>query len=326
MKPAYQIRANGLDITEKLSDCLVSLTITDEAGFKSDAASIVIDDRDWVMAIPEVGARLDIALGMDRDLFAMGTFVVDGVGGDLLPGMMRLSAKAADMVGAIRARQTREWNDVSLGSIVSKIAGEHGLKSRVSDALKDVRFPYLAQTAESDLHFLTRLARDLDAVAKPAGQSLIFVPRGEGKAGNGSLLPVVTILRSAMQPGGRWELGARGVYGKVTAEWANADGGGIREVTKGDKAPELRLPQTYGNEEAAARAAQAALEKAKRASTISIDLAGFWPELMAEVTVSLPDIRPGLAGQWVLKKVTHTLSGPLTTSFDAERKIEEKTS
>jgi phage protein D len=64
---------------------------------------------------------------------------------------------------------------------VLKIAGEHGLAKQIRDSLKSVHYTFLAQTTESDLNFLTRITRDLDATYKPAGGALVFVKTGEGK-------------------------------------------------------------------------------------------------------------------------------------------------
>lgn len=319
MRQNFRVLANGADITADLSDRLVSLTITDEAGETSDKAEIELDDRDGLLALPESGAELKIALGLGFALADMGTFTVDEVGGDFFPATMRISAKAANMLGEIRARRNRHWKDVTLRDIVEKIAGEHGLKPRVSDTLAGTFYKYLVQTSESDLNLLTRLARELDAVAKPAGQSLIFVPRGEGKAGDGGALPVIPILRSQMQEGGTWKQGSRKRYGKVTAEWNDKKTGTVKKHSEGDKAPELRLRHPYASEAEAKKAAKGALERSKRSSKITLSLAGFWPQLMAEAKVNLVDVRPGLTGEWLVKSVTHSLSGALKTSFTAER-------
>ncbi len=167
MHVAYQIIADGTDVTRKFQDRLISLTIVDEAGQKSDTAEIKIDDRDHLVALPETGARLKIALGFVGQLVEIGTYVVDDISGEITPATMTISAKAANMLGGIRARKTRSWQKKTVGDIVKKIAGEHGLKPVVSNSLKSHFHAYQAQTSESDLNFLTRLAKGLDAVAKP---------------------------------------------------------------------------------------------------------------------------------------------------------------
>lgn len=323
MHVAYQIIADGTDVTGNFQDRLTSLTIIDEAGQKSDTAEIMVDDRDYLIALPETGAKLQIALGFKGALVEIGTYVVDDMSGEIAPDTMTISAKAADMLGGIRARKTRSWREVTVEDIVGKIAGEHGLKPQVSDSLKAHFYAYQAQTSESDLNFLTRLAKGLDAVSKPAGEYLVFTKRGEGKAADGSELPVFVVHRTQMK-GGSWKVTGRGKYGRVTAEWGERGTAITHKVTAGDKEPELALRHRYPTEAEAQSAADAALERSRRASgKISIELGGFWGDLMAEAKVDLQGIKPELTGEWLITRVQHRLTDTLTTSFDAERDNEE---
>lgn len=323
MHIAYQIIADGIDVTRAFQDRLTSLTITDEAGQKADTAEIMVDDRDYLIALPETGARLAIALGFVGDLVKIGTYVVDDISGEIAPDIMSISAKAADMLGGIKARKTRSWRDVTVADIVGTIASEHGLKPLVSDSLKAHFYAYQAQTSESDLNFLTRLAKGLDAVAKPAGAHLVFTRRGEGKAAEGSDLPVFVIDRSQIS-GGSWKITGRGKYGSVTAEWGARGTATTHKITAGDKDPQLALRHRFATAAEAQSAAHAALARSRRASgKISITLGGFWGDLMAEARVDLQGIKPELTGQWLITRVQHRLTDTLTTSFDAERDNEE---
>lgn len=323
MKVAYRIVADGTDVTGNFQDRLTGLTITDEAGQKSDTAEITVDDRDYRVALPETGATLVISLGFERRLVEIGRYVVDDLSGEIAPASITITAKAADMAGGIRARKTRAWHEVTVGDIVEKIAGEHGLTPRVGDSLKQAFYPYLAQTSESDLNVLTRLASDLDAVAKPAGGHLVLARRGEGRAADGTELPVFVVHRSQIA-GGNWKVTARGRYGRVTAEYADRDAAEVKKITVGEEEPELKLRHRYASEDEARRAAKATLARGKRASgTISIELGGFRGELIAEAKVNLQGIKPELAGEWLITRVQHRLSDTLTTSFDAERDNEE---
>ena len=113
------------------------------------------------------------------------------------------------------------------------------------------------------MNFLTRLARDLDATAKPAGGALFFVKRGEGKAADGSDLPVPVIHLSQMSRG-NWKVSGRGKYGKVIAEWSELGAAKINQVSAGDKAPLQRLRHRHASQSKAQRAADSALESSKR--------------------------------------------------------------
>jgi phage protein D len=324
MHLAFQIFADGQDVTGRFQDRLIRMTVKDEAGQKSDTAEIELDNRDTALALPQTGAKLDLALGLGGALVSMGQYVVDEISGEIGVDTLTISAKAADMLGGIRARKTRAWSGQTLGAMVAQIAGEHELTPRVSASLAQHRYPYLAQNAESDLHFLTRLARDLDAVAKPASGHLVVVKRGEGKAADGSDLPVFTVHRTQMKSAS-FRVTSRGRAGVVVAEWGERAAGVTHKVRAGQGAPELHLRHRFGSAPEARRAARSALERGNRTSgTITVNLGGFWGELMAEAKVNMQGIQPELCGEWLINSVTHTLNGTLTTSFEAERDYDEK--
>ncbi|WP_282094298.1 phage late control D family protein [Epibacterium ulvae] len=313
MKPLFQIIANGQDVSGNFQDRLISLTVIDEVGQKSDRVTLDIDDRAFAVALPETGAKLDIALGFLGNLINMGRYVVDDVSGELMPATMRIEAKAADMLGDIRARKTRAWEDLTLKQLVTQIAGEHGLKSTIGPNVAAHVIRYEAQTSESDLNFLTRIAKDLDAVAKVAGGELIVTQRGESE------LPVTHIYMSDLA-GGSWQVTGRGRYGRVITEWTDWATGDVQTCTAGDKEPTLKVRHRYRTKEEAQRAAEARLKQGTRASgSIALDLGGFQADLTADARVNLIGVKPELEGEWHVTRVTHTLTGKLITRFEAER-------
>jgi phage protein D len=319
MKIGFRVLSNGNDVTAPIGDRLIGITVTDASGETADTAEIEIDDRDYLVALPAVGAVLQIAMGLGEELVELGQFVVDEIGGTVGPDTMSIKAKSADMRAAIKSAKTRAWQDVTLEDIVAKIAGEHGLAKQISDSLKSIHYIYLAQTSESDLNFLTRIARDLDATCKPAGGALVFVKTGEGKAADGTALPVFTVHRSQMASAS-WQLTGRGKFGRVVAEWSKRGTGRVEKVTAGNEEPEHILRTRYANQVEAQRAADAALAKSKRNSgTLSVELGGYWGDLMAEGLIDVSGIKPELNGRWLVKTVTHRLNATLTTSFDAVR-------
>ena len=56
MNPIYKITANGTDLD--LGERLISLSCSDESGFKSDSCSITLDDRNSAIELPNTGAVL----------------------------------------------------------------------------------------------------------------------------------------------------------------------------------------------------------------------------------------------------------------------------
>ncbi|MDF3606164.1 hypothetical protein PE067_08495 [Paracoccus sp. DMF-8] len=158
---------------------------------------MAIVDRASRIAWPEEDARIEIALGFQgQPLHILGIFSVDGLSGTGPALTLRVTATAADMKGEIRAPKTRSWENVTLAQIVRDIAAAVDLRPVVGASIAATRWPWLAQTAESDLHFLSRIAATLDATARPAGGALLVQKRGEGQTAAGA--PVGLVL------GGRW--------------------------------------------------------------------------------------------------------------------------
>lgn len=326
MQVDFKIVADGADITALFKDRLISLSIVDEAGFKSDTAEIVIDDRDYRVALPETGALLEISLGFkETGLVLVGLYTVDEIAGGGPVATITIRAKAANLIEGLRAPKTRAWEDVTLEDIVTTIAGESGLKAAVSEALAAHEYPYVAQTSESDLNLLTRLAHDLDATTKPVGDALVFVERGSGETPDGSAIPITSFTARDLASW-TWSVTGRGKYKTAIAEWQDVDAGTLEQVTVGDGDPVLKLRHAFANEDQATRAATSALARIARASgKLTVDLGGFYGELFAQAPINIQGIKPELSGAWAITRVEHRLQQTLTTKFTAERDNEKET-
>lgn len=326
MQVDYKIKADGADVTALFKDRLIALSIVDEAGIKSDTAEIIIDDRDYRVALPKTGALLEISMGFkETGLVLLGLYTVDEITGTGPALTMTIKAKAANLLEGLRAPKTRAWEDVTLKDIVSAIAGENGLKAAVSDSLADHAYAYLAQSAESDLNLLTRLARDLDATTKPVGDALVFVTRGSGETPDGSAIPV-TQFNARDLARWTWSATTRGTYKTATAEWTNIDAGTLEQATIGEGDPTLKLRHPFATEAEATRAATSALSRIARASgKLNVELGGFHGALFAQAPVHISGIKPELSGRWSITRVEHRLQQTLTTKFTAERDYEKET-
>ena len=311
MTPDFRITVDGgQDATESIRDRLLSLSVTDQAGQQSDSAEIRLDDRGGAIELPRKGSELGISLGYrGGDLTVTGRYTVDEVVLEGPPDALVIRARSADMRSSLKAQKTRSWDDAILGGIVDKIASEHGLKSRVGSSLRSVRIPHLDQTEESDLHLLTRLARDYDAVAKPAAGTLLLVPAGEAASAGGSAMPTVEVSRSDCQ---RWRLSLadRGQYRSVRASWRDATAAGSVTERAGAGAPEYVLRRLYPSSTEAREAARAKLAALARGTgRLEVTLAPGRPEVAAEATLQLKGFRVGLGGRWTCTSATHKIAG-----------------
>ena len=309
MKPVYGVSVEGRgDITDLVRDRLLSLSLTDEAGRQSDSAELRLDNRDRAIRLPPSGAKLTVTLGWEgrKQTFAA-AYAVDEFELSGPPLALAIRAKGADMRGSLKAQKTRSWDDVSLGDLVGEIAGDHGLKARVGAALRAETIPHLDQTEESDLHLLTRLAKDRDAVAKQAGEWLLFLPRGEASSATGRPMPSIEI-----RPGDarRWRvtIADREAYASARAHWHDPETGKRQTETAGSGSPARTLRQAYGSASEAAAAAKAELARAGRdAVTLFVDLAPGNPAAAAEAELRTAGFGEGIDGFWTCRRVVHRL-------------------
>lgn len=320
MTPAFTIFANRQDISAIVHDRLVSLSVSDRAGSRSDTAELRLDDRDGTLELPPKGAELEISLGYEETgLVKMGLFTVDEIELSGPPDIMIIRAKAADMRKSLKEHKTRAWENITLEDLVGTIAAEHQLQPSIEATLGAVIIPHLDQTEESDLHLLTRLARQYDAVAKPASGFLLFVPKGQAKTATGRTIPAVAISRNQASSY-RVTLADRGKYQAVQAYWHDTADGIRKSVQVGNGEPVFSLRHNYPDAERATAAATAKLDALNRGvATASLTFDEGNPALAAEARLTLSAFRKGLNGDWIATEVSHNLSDDgFSTRADAE--------
>ena len=296
MRPAYRVLADQRDITDAIRDRLLSLALTDEAGYQSDAVSLRLDDREGKIELPRKGAQLEIALGYEeRGLAEMGLYIVDEIELSGPPDTLTVQAKAVDMRASLKQHKTRAWS-ATIQEIVSTIAQEHQLEPRVDPALGAIRIPHIDQTEESDLNFLTRLGNQYDAVGKPAGSYVLFVPHGQAQSASGQATTPVAIHRTQTSDH-RVTLADRGKFQAVLAHWQDLEAG--QQVTErvGDGEPVFTLRHAYPTAKEARAAAQAKLNALNRGQgTLSLTLKPGEPTLAAEARLTLSGFRKESTG------------------------------
>ncbi|MEM6727885.1 MAG: contractile injection system protein, VgrG/Pvc8 family [Pseudomonadota bacterium] len=320
MTPDFKVIAAGINITPQIKDRLLSLVVTDEAGLKSDTVEITLDDRDNVIELPLPGAPLVVFMGYKETfIMPMGIFTADEVVASGPPDRIIIRGKAANLGGTIKEQKTRAWDDVTLGDIVSTIASEHDLEPKAADTLAAFHYEHLDQTDESDMNFLTRLAKDHDAIATVKGQALLFMPKGEGKTASG--LPMIPrpITKSGEL---KWSmtLATRGNFQSVEAHWHDANAGRKEKVTAGEGSPIKRIRHTHSTKAEAEKAAQAQLDQTKRGDDVlSVTMPGD-PTIAAEGQILAIGFRLGVSGIWSVTSAQHAIRGKgFTTMINTEK-------
>lgn len=315
--PDVRVTANSQDVTDVIMSRLKSLRITDEAGTTSDTLEISLADHDpeAPIEVPETGAEIEVAIGYADGMKEMGLFICDEVELSGWPGAMVIRARAAPYDKSqggksnLQTQKTRSWRaGTTVGSLVKKVAEEHGMKSSVSDGLAGIKLPHTDQSSESDMNLLHRLAKRYDAIAKPAGGLLLFVKRGEAKTGSGQDMPVVDVAPGETTSY-RVTLAKRNAAGTVVAYYRDNSMAKRKEVTVGDGEPVYRIRMGYKDQESALEAAKAEQRKRARGQeALDVTLPGN-PDITAEAVLNLAGFRDRVDGRWLVTRVEHYI-GP----------------
>jgi phage protein D len=264
--PEYQITLDGRDLTSKIAPRLVSLSLSESRSDEADQLDITLDDADGLLAIPPRGAVLRVAFGWsDTGIVEKGSFTVDETEHAGAPDTLTIRARSASLTKELGERIERSWHGETIGAIVRKIAGKHGLKPAIADALSKITIAHIDQTHESDMSFLTRLAKRYDAVMNVKDTNLLFMPIGHGTTAKGTKLESIELTR-ASGDSHRYHVAERENYAGVRAHY-HATGRAKRKsvVVGGENNHNMKvLPETYATEADAMAAATAEFNRTKR--------------------------------------------------------------
>ncbi|WP_334061769.1 phage late control D family protein [Limimaricola cinnabarinus] len=312
--PAFRLTVDGEDVTGRFAARLVDLSLVDAAGVESDRLRVRLSDTELFARLqePAVGAEIKLWLGYGASVRYMGLFIADRVEIGGPPDAMTISALASPTgstsggKSALTEQRSRSWPEgTTLGSLVSKIASEHGMKPAVSKSLASVPLPHLDQVDESDINLLSRVSRDLDALVKPGDGQIVVAKRGESLSVAGRPMPVVPLFPRDVSS---WRAGRElERVGSVVASWGDRDAGSAVECKAGTGEPVRRLRHRYPSKAAAQAAADAEYRRVARSiRSLEVELPGD-ADLVAEGRVQLSGFRSYVDGVWLITRVSHRL-------------------
>lgn len=195
--PLFQITKDGDDITDSFSDRLVSITVTSvDGGGESDTVDILLDDRDWVIAIPNVGENsgtLHVFLGYkESQLNDCGTFNVGLVDLSFSAKSMLIHGNSVGTNTALKAPAITSFDQSTVGDIVGKLAFLAGVTPQVDPKIGALEVQYLNQHGTSG-NQLRSLESRFGALAKISDGNLSFTQRGTGESVSGQSIGSVTL-------------------------------------------------------------------------------------------------------------------------------------
>ncbi|MFM2041540.1 MAG: hypothetical protein RLY86_116 [Pseudomonadota bacterium] len=322
MIPSYRILVEDQDVTASLAGQLQSLKVTDRLGTDSDECELTVTDPAGAIVLPRRGVVMRPAIGwLGQALVQLGRYEVDEVEHSGPPDQVRVKGRPAGLKGKIAEPRDHSWHSQTLGQILSSIASRHGLEPAVDERLGAIAIPHIDQIRESDLNFITRLAKDLDASGTVKEGRLVFVPAGTGRSARGRPLPAARLARQS-GVSHSFTVTDRTVSATgAVAQWHDLASAQTQEVAAGkSEGTVIRLRRLYPSQAEAAAAAQGALKQARRQQCeVTVSLATGRPELAAGQPLTLTGFRSEIDQvAWTIEEVTHTLTDQaLTTSLKA---------
>jgi len=266
-RAAMRLTLDGVDLADKVNPRHMELTLTEKRGGEADELSLSLQNADGRLALPDPGKIIALSLGWEAGedvipgLVEKGRFTVDEVEASGPPDRITIRARSADLSGSYRRRRTKSWKGVSLGAILSDIAGRHGVTAQVHPDLSGKAIT-IDQNGKSDMAFVRDLGSRFDAVATWKDRRLIFMPVGCDTTPSGTAIPGLTLTR---RDGWAWSFtrAERDENDGVQAQWHDQASGRKKTHSTGGDNPK-RLKRTYASEADARQAADAEAKKRAR--------------------------------------------------------------
>lgn len=215
--PMIMITVDGQEVAGAFYSRLIKAVERDEAGQKSDQLTIDLDDAGNQIAKPREKAKIDLWLGYkETGLVRRGSYELQTFtrkwddNGDIVT----IQASAADLKTKLKGAGREHFENTTLGEVFERVAKRNGMTASVDAELAKTEIKYRARVDASDIDFITTLADEFDAIAKPMGNRLVVTPRGKATSAGGKALAAIIIDKSDTS-GGEISPDARAQYGKV---------------------------------------------------------------------------------------------------------------
>jgi phage protein D len=310
---AFRVTVSGRDVSSALNPLLKSISVSDRDGVESDSCEITLADPDGSVLMPRKDDPITVLLGHDGEVGLVFTGFVDGVtskgskqgGRDLC-----IKGKSARPKSMAKQNFEKHLDDKTFGDAAREFGALAGLGVQVSGALASVTRKYWSLDNESFAHWGQRLARELGATFKIAGNTALFVQRNAGLSAGGLTLGTVravagdNLLDWSIAPDiGRPQFKKVRVryYDPKSAKWKIKNK--AIDGTTAEAERTMRY-QTADEDQADQNAdgGKAASERNAGAGTVVIvgDAAA-----KPEGTLVVAGTRPGIDGSYVIEEVTH---------------------
>ena len=261
----YILLFAGNPFNPQLRDYLMSITVKDEIGLKSDTADVVFSYDSKLPDFP-LGMLMSVKLGADRQLWDVGQFYISEVGHQGPPHEVTVRGMSSPLImsKALRDSHRRNWQrgEAKLSEIMGAVVSGAGLKLKYN--APDPLMPYTAQISETDASFLMRLARLRDLNFKVDGTTLVVYEIGAAMNTSGLPLKTIEIQYIADEINYSFVEEELDAYSSATAWVQNIYEGERVKVEVGSGRPMYEFKETFPTVEEARQACETKLNETNR--------------------------------------------------------------
>ena len=295
LTPDFKIEVNNKDVTKTIKKHLTSLTFKDESSNLADELTLNFDSS---FKRPNYKDEIKLYLGYkESGLFYCGNFLVQS--STISNNFLSVKATGTNFLTNLKNKRNRSFENVNLCEVVSKIANENFLNFKCN--FKEVFIKHLAQTNESDLSFLNRLAKEYNATFNIKNNTIIFIKKELNED-----LPVFEIKKDEVLSYSI-TFANKTIYKSIKAKYHNTKENKIQKITFGQGSPIYTIEDVFKNKEEALQRAKIILSYLNQnAINGNITLKG--KNIIAGAKIKLSGFDEESNKEFLIKSVTHLLN------------------
>ena len=327
-KNIVEISIAGKNVTGDVSRYLSKITYTDKEEEESDDVSLTFEDTSAIWQsgyYPEQGDTLQVKLGTPGNMLDCGLFEIDEIELELSPDTLTVKGIATAITQSLRTRNSKAFEKQSLRKIAQYFADKHQLKLiGKTGELQKIEIGRKTQDNQTDISFLTSLAKEYGLIFSVRGDRLVFMDEEELDKQDS----ILTIDRSQMskarfrdktsQTFSSAVISKRNVKTNKVVRWKIEPSG-----KEGEQDVLVINGSTENDGQAKAKTESSLKKKNNEKVTGSFSVPGN-PQLVAGVNIELTGIG-AFSGKWHIVSSTHTIdtNGGYITDVEVRKIIEQ---
>lgn len=182
-QPSYEVYSKHNKLNLILHNRIISLKIIDTINDDIDQLNITFDNRrlsnNLFIPTPEMGKEFNLKLGYVSQLKDFGSFYINSWYISTPPSIFHITAASINLTLDFFNQKNKIWksneenNKLTVHQVITEIAQNHQLEPIISEIYNE-KIIQDYQYIESDLQFLSRIAKSYNAFLKIRNKNLIF--------------------------------------------------------------------------------------------------------------------------------------------------------